>query len=202
MTIAALFAAGTVCFFLTPFEAGLHLPLSVTGDAGVFSRPVWQLALGLLAAAFLALALLPGVTCFFKERSSKAYTRAIEKEGLAFMLPVGDLERRWFGVLSIAAGINEEILFRGFLLTMLRGGMGLGIHLGLGTAIVATSLIFGLNHFYQGIKGMLKSAVVGLMLSVVVALTGGLLLAILLHAAIDLQMLVMYRPDEQIGETA
>lgn len=116
---------------------------------------------------------------------------AIAAQSLQFMLPAGARERRWWILVAISAGVCEELVYRGFLLTYF-GEQGLG--LGLGGAWLLSTLAFGLAHAYQGIGGVLRSAVVGGLLGLVAIASGHLLLTIVLHIAIDLLPLIHYRP--------
>jgi|GEM_PF-4502595 len=195
---ASLWASGAICFVLMGEHGVLHLPAVVLANPGVLGDSVLgnfavRLVLAVLAAGFFWIVLWPGVVCLFRERTRTAYTKALAKSSVSFMMPIGTLERRWWVALSIAAGICEEIIFRGFLMTVARGELRMGLVL----ALLATSTVFGFNHLYQGGRAIATTALVGLMLGVVSILTAGLLLPMLLHAAMDLQVLAMYRPEEE-----
>lgn len=85
----------------------------------------------------------------------------------------------FFGV-ALAAGLAEEYLWRGFclgLLVLVTGSMTL--------AVVVTTLSFGLAHLYQGPRGAVRAAVLGLVLAIPVAATGSLAPSIIAHAAMD-----------------
>ena len=99
------------------------------------------------------------------------------------LLPRTRRERNWAWLVSITAGVCEEILFRGFLFWWLRGFVDESLAMGL----VAVS--FGLCHAYQGPKGVLKTTLVGVVLGALVLATDALWLAIALHAFIDLNSL-------------
>ena len=99
---------------------------------------------------------------------------------LALMVPHDAAELRRFGWLSITAGVCEEILYRGLLMTALTAIIGLW------PAVFASSLVFGIGHAYQGALGVLRTGAVGLVLALVVVLTGSLPAAMLMHAVIDL----------------
>jgi membrane protease YdiL (CAAX protease family) len=194
----SLWTTGIVCYALIGSRGVIRLAPVVLAQAGWLSRWGWRVGAVGLCAGFFVLALLPGVVCLFRERSRKAYTAAVVKSGISFILPIGNLERRWYAVLSVAAGICEEVIFRGFLLTFARDELRMGLLV----ALLATSVVFGFNHLYQGFGGIVKTALVGLMLGLVAVLSGGLLLPMLLHAAIDLQMLAMYKPAAEETATA
>jgi membrane protease YdiL (CAAX protease family) len=114
---------------------------------------------------------------------------------LRFLLPVSRAERRWWIVLSLTAGICEELLYRGYLLAFLLGQFHGGVHLGVPVAWGLSALAFGLAHLYQGWRGMLASTAMGLVFGLLAIGTGSLFLPMALHAIIDLQVLWMVRPD-------
>jgi uncharacterized protein len=95
------------------------------------------------------------------------------------LLPHTQPERRLFWLVSATAGCCEEIFYRGFLTWYL------SIWTGPVAAVILASLLFGIGHIYLGLSQIPKTALVGLILSVVVALTGSLWPAMLLHAAVD-----------------
>ena len=95
------------------------------------------------------------------------------------LLPYTLTERRLFWAVSATAGICEELFFRAFLPWYLSAWMSLV------WAVIAASILFGIGHVYLGLIQVPKTAIVGLLLAVVVALTGSLWPAMLLHAAID-----------------
>jgi len=97
------------------------------------------------------------------------------------------------GKLFSAAGVCEEILFRGFLIRWLHGG---ALGLPLVGALAASSLIFGLGHAYQGFKGVLSTAVGGLVLGLLFLLSGQLIPAMVLHALLDLQVVYVLWPRD------
>lgn len=102
------------------------------------------------------------------------------------LVPRTSAERRWFAAVAVTAGCCEELLYRGFLLAVLTALVP-------GTPtwvlVLVGGAVFGLAHAYQGASGMLVTGVVGVVLAALYALTGSLLLPILVHAAIDLRIL-------------
>jgi membrane protease YdiL (CAAX protease family) len=94
--------------------------------------------------------------------------------------PHTDRELSRFNWLSITAGVCEEFVYRGILMGLLMASLGAW------PAILISSVVFGLAHAYQGPAGMLKTGLVGLVLAVLVVLTGSLFASMIAHAAIDL----------------
>ncbi|MFZ0523535.1 MAG: CPBP family intramembrane glutamic endopeptidase, partial [Candidatus Acidiferrales bacterium] len=62
--------------------------------------------------------------------------------------------------------------------------------------------IFGAGHLYQGIAGVIFSAILGLIFSAIFLMTGNLLLPMILHALIDLRILLILRPQPQLATEA
>jgi uncharacterized protein len=96
------------------------------------------------------------------------------------MLPRSEQDLRWFTVLSITAGICEELLYRGYLIWYVNSWLGIV------PAAVIASVVFGIGHAYQGPRGILLTTVVGLFMSAVYLLTGSLYASMLLHALMDI----------------
>jgi membrane protease YdiL (CAAX protease family) len=117
--------------------------------------------------------------------------RRLGPEGLAQLraqfAPVSELvprtggEYRGFQLLSITAGVCEEVLYRGFLIWYLAAAVGLW------PAVVLAAVAFGVGHLYQGIGGGIKVGVVGLLTGALYVGTGSLLWPMIAHAAVDLQ---------------
>ncbi len=99
---------------------------------------------------------------------------------LANLAPQTPREDRLFDMVSITAGVCEDILYRGLLLATLVSLVGTW------PAVAITSLIFGLGHAYQGISGIAKTGLVGLVLALFTVSSGSLYIAIVLHAVVDL----------------
>jgi membrane protease YdiL (CAAX protease family) len=97
------------------------------------------------------------------------------------ILPTTSRERRGFVAASIAAGLGEEVAYRGFLLAVLVGATGSPVLAGgLG------SLAFGLLHAYQGVVGMVRTTAIGGAFASVVLASGSLWPVILGHTIINL----------------
>ena len=104
-----------------------------------------------------------------------------ESRLLRQLLPRNAHERRLFAGLSLLAGFGEEVVFRGFLLAVLIPALG-----DPWTALLASSLAFGVLHVYQGPFGILRTATLGGLLGASVVLDGTLWPAIVVHALVDL----------------
>ena len=115
------------------------------------------------------------------EAREQALERAREQvRPFAFILPHTPTELRLFTALSITAGICEELLYRGFMIWYL-------IHwTGEVQAAVLSSLLFGLGHMYQGLRGILLTGGIGGFMSGIYLISGSLYLPMLLHAAVDI----------------
>lgn len=100
---------------------------------------------------------------------------------LADLLPRTSRERGLFAGLSLAAGVGEELAYRGYAIPLLTPL--LGSEWG---AAVLTSSVFGVLHAYQGVLGVLRTAVLGLILGGGFILSGSLWPGIAAHVAIDL----------------
>ena len=97
------------------------------------------------------------------------------------VMPVTRGEKVLFVFLSLVAGACEEIVFRGFVPLFVMPWFG---HYML--AALPASLVFGILHAYQGVHGMVRTGLLGLLLAAGVAWTGSLLPSMLAHAALNL----------------
>ena len=62
-------------------------------------------------------------------------------------------------------------------------------------AVIASSVVFGFEHLYQGVVGVISTAVLGFALAAVYLLTGNLLVPMILHALIDFRVLLILRTE-------
>ena len=95
-------------------------------------------------------------------------------------LPKTDKELKWFILLSINAGICEEIMFRLFLFEFLKENIGLAV------AFILTNLIFAATHIGSGKSNLISSFILGLLFSAIYYFTENIWIAIILHIAIDI----------------
>ena len=134
-------------------------------------------ALGLTLGALAVLILRPLTVA----RSAKAAAALRKSFGrLEVFLPRTTRQLRWALLLSVFAGLFEELAYRGYLMAYF------GTWLGPWGALAASSVLFGLAHSYQGVPGMIATALVGAAFGWVYLETGSLLLPVLLHAALDI----------------
>ena len=102
------------------------------------------------------------------------------------ILPRSRIEFGWTAVLGTAAGIVEELFFRLALplfATLATGSASLGF--------VLATLLFAGAHRYQGWAGMAFSGVAGALLATLYLATGELWFAMLIHALLNLNGLVL-----------
>jgi uncharacterized protein len=93
------------------------------------------------------------------------------------LTPVTGLEMTLFLVLSISAGISEELVFRGYLqqqFARMSGRLWLGVLL--------SALVFGAAHGYEGIAGVLLISAYGAMFGVLALWRRGLRTGMIAHA--------------------
>jgi CAAX protease family protein len=100
-------------------------------------------------------------------------------EHLRPLLPHTRSEMIRFVLLSMTAGICEEVLFRGFLLWYL------SCLVPVVAAWLAGALLFGMAHAYQGSGGVLRTGLVGAGLVLLYLISGSLWLPMVLHAYVD-----------------
>lgn len=165
-----LVAAGVALWLRTDrawASLGLHLPggWRLWGSAGL-----------VLALAALYLSTFAQVTRATSARKSALRARFGDA---AAILPHARHELPRFVALSLTAGVCEEFVFRGYLIWVLQPVLGLW-----GAAAVSCAA-FAAAHAYQGTEGILKTGLMGALLTLVVLASGSLLPAIVLHALVD-----------------
>jgi membrane protease YdiL (CAAX protease family) len=97
------------------------------------------------------------------------------------LLPRTRAERLAFAGLSLTAGVCEELVFRGFLMTAIGAASG-----SLLVALLVSSVAFGVVHAYQEPGGVARATLLGLVLAAPFVITGSLAASMAAHAVIDL----------------
>lgn len=105
---------------------------------------------------------------------------------LGALLPRTGRERGWGFLVSLNAGLSEELFFRLALPLLLLPLVGDG-----GLAFWLAVLIFGVGHIYQGVSGIVMTTIVGAVLGFVYLYSGNIWLAVAIHAGIDIWSLVI-----------
>lgn len=167
-------------FVLPPEFQSLAAELHSAAPAAPSHGTLIQFAIG--AAAGVAICI---VLVALLARRSKP-TRVSDVEAL---LPRNGAETAWMALISLNAGLSEELFFRlllPLLLTLvLRSAL---------TAFLIAAGIFGLVHLYQRLPGVLGTTVLGLALTAVYLATRTLWIAMIVHALLDL-IGVVVRPS-------
>jgi membrane protease YdiL (CAAX protease family) len=154
------FAPLTACFQLEPGDISL---LSVT--------------------LFAAGTLLAGVALGFLLRKMLRKLRErkdVVPAGIVPLLPRNRAETVYLVLLSLNAGLSEEAFFR-LLLPLLIALLTHNALLG----FIASGMMFGLVHLYQGRVGVIFTTLLGLAFTVFYLATGQLWVAAAIHALID-----------------
>lgn len=99
----------------------------------------------------------------------------------AFLLPHGQAESVAWIVVSLAAGVCEELAFRGYLQRQLAAISG-SIFVG----VVLQALIFGIAHGYQGWRSTIIASAYGLIYGVIAWWRGNVRATAAAHAATDI----------------
>ena len=153
----------------------------------------------LLVAGALALLFLYQIFAFlfsapFRREQAAGLKRRRESGGwydrvVDNLIPRARVEKGWFAFSAIVAGIAEEIVFRGFALHLLTTVFPLFPPYMLA---VAAGILFGLAHSYQGARGVVKTALIGVLFGLLYLGTDSLLLCVLLHTLFDLSSAFLY----------
>ncbi len=143
----------------------------------------WLAAAALLAIGLVAMA--------------PVWRRGVERRErkLHLFMPRTRAERILWVAVAIAAGVSEEVTYRGVMFALLVGITG-----STAAGAVIASLIFGVSHIVQGWKSAAIITGIALLLHGLVLLSGTLLLAIAIHAIYDVIAGLAYgRMGERLG---
>ncbi|MBT8484216.1 MAG: CPBP family intramembrane metalloprotease [Phycisphaerales bacterium] len=114
----------------------------------------------------------------------RAALRARWQRDCPFM-PETPRELGHFTYVAVTAGITEEIIARGFLISYVGWYTG-STMAGIAAAVAIPALVFAVAHRYQGRALMLRILVLALFFGAIFVVTGSLLIPIVLHALVDL----------------
>jgi uncharacterized protein len=156
----------------------------------------WWVLAGVIALIVIVQLVLPVVQVSLKYRH-REFLEPKQLQPLRFFLPSATVERQWFALLSVTAGVCEELLFRGFLLRYLHTWP---LHLGLLWAVLVAAVVFGTHHLYQGAKGFASTSVGGLLFAGILLVTGSLWVGMVYHAAADMSLLLYWRPRQEAAQ--
>ncbi|GAA0914880.1 hypothetical protein GCM10009552_32140 [Rothia nasimurium] len=101
------------------------------------------------------------------------------------LLPATVNERRYFILLSFAAGIFEEIVWRGMVVFAV---YAVAPHAAIYWPLAISALTFGIVHVYQGARGVLATTYLGGVLCWLYLYSGSLWLPMVFHVLIDLRV--------------
>lgn len=149
---------------------------------GLGRIPVFSLAVITLSLVFIALYALDA----WRSLKNGTGDNSLRDEWLdsAPFLPTAYRELPAYALMCVTAGFCEEVVFRGFMINY-----SLAIfpnhQMGQALAIGAPALVFAAAHYYQGIRAVIKIAVLSILFGYIFFLSKSLWIVILLHFLID-----------------
>lgn len=163
-----------------------------------FDHSLWfTLITIIICGGFLGVLLFQTISTIVNPKSREKTLENTPKDGAYQILPRTKKEKILFTLLSVTAGICEEIIFRGFLVFLLKSVFP---DISLILIIVISSLIFGFSHGYQGLLGVLETGAVGVLLLCLIVVTDSLILAMILHFVIDFSNAFLLSEDDAVRE--
>jgi membrane protease YdiL (CAAX protease family) len=164
-------------------------------ELGIAATSGWRLGFGaivLVAAAVLLevqrrrVTSDPSLSAEFREKIANASP----------LLPTNGRELATFYLVSVTAGVCEELLYRGYLIWYLK------VTAGLPAAVILSSMMFGMAHLYQGRKGMLQTGTIGLVFALLYIVTGSLWVPMALHMLVDMSSGTLWYQIRGVGDAS
>lgn len=148
-----------------------------------FDWPIWHDSIlwlfGLIAFFYF-------LDVFFQFGLKKWRIKSLSKSNQAIaFIPSSGKEFIHFTTLALAAGIGEEIIFRGFLIQYIVFWVGNDIT-GFIFGAIFSSAIFAFLHGYQGYKSIIKIFFLSLLLAAIFIISHSLIYVMIIHAVIDI----------------
>lgn len=107
--------------------------------------------------------------------------RVPESALVEYLIPRSTSEKIAFAGLSVSAGIAEELVFRSFLIAVLLQASG-----SMTVAVAVSVAAFAVTHAYQGVLGVTRVALLGVVLTAPFILTGSVYPSMIAHTVLDL----------------
>lgn len=182
----------TIVIFI--FTALTSISFYDIGFRGISIRSVsWLVILTFIISGILLLTLIYQTVMFMINENYKNQLKAQiakEEEGnnhynvvtSKLLIPRTKKEKKWFLFVSLTAGICEEIVWRGCLLFLLQD---IFPALSMLTAGIISCILFGLIHCYQGIHGIIKTAIISVIFVLLYFVTDSIFPGIFLHFLFD-----------------
>ena len=144
-------------------------------------------ACGLLSAGFLYQTISCLVSAKYREAIKAKFSADADKNGNKsvaenLLIPRSKKEKKIFFYVSLTAGVSEEILSRGFLFFLMQSVFP---DISIIIVVAITSALFGIWHIYQGLQGIIRSALAGAVFGCLFVAVGSVVPAILLHFFLD-----------------
>ncbi|HEU4792684.1 MAG TPA: CPBP family intramembrane glutamic endopeptidase, partial [Nitrolancea sp.] len=150
------------------------------GDVGTLP---WELSRStVLSMAIGALASIVVVAVVGRLSPAVRARQAKQTAPLMPLLPRTRNERLLFVAVCLTAGICEEVIYRGFLIQYL---IDLPIGLSFTTALLFSSLLYGLAHLGEGPVGMVRASLFGGFLGLLFLSPGILYFSIMIHTSVN-----------------
>jgi membrane protease YdiL (CAAX protease family) len=151
-------------------------------EAMGFTWPEWN---GIVILLIVAIFLFYGLDIFFQYGLKRWREKTIsQRNGTLSFIPADRTELLHFSFLALAAGIGEEVIFRGYLIHYIVFWTGNDVT-GIIAACLFSSALFAFLHGYQGTMSMLKIFVLALLFSAIFVFSQSLIIVIIVHAMID-----------------
>ncbi len=187
----ALWIWKQLAFFAVPALVGLALlgrgaaPLAMPSEFALLAGQLPDIgdSAGLALGAVIGGMIGGGILAALLARRGR---KPLQVGDISALLPRNRAELALCALLSLSAGVTEELMFRLWLplLLVLLTGNG---WIAFGVPVV----IFGLMHRYQGAAGVAITTLIGAAMAFVYLASGSLLAAMAIHAILDLNGLVL-----------
>ena len=147
-----------------------------------FDWPLWNAQIMFLVMAIM---LFYALDVFFQYGLKRWREKTLQQRHATLkFVPSNKTEFFHFILLAFAAGLGEEIIFRGYLIQYAVYWTG-NTPSGMIAACFFASALFAFLHGYQGYRSMIKIFILALLFSAIFVMSQSLLIVMLIHTVID-----------------
>ncbi|WP_224485245.1 CPBP family intramembrane glutamic endopeptidase [Robertkochia aurantiaca] len=158
---------------------------TVSGEGMSFWRIARIFLVAFIPLLLFAAPVLTWISVYQNHRQGVTADAEVTNQEIQHLLPRNAKEKIWVTLLSVNAGVCEELFFRlsvPILLFEVTGSTWI--------SIIGSSIWFGLAHAYQGISGVISTTLAGLMLFYIYLLSQNIWFAVAVHIFLDLNGLI------------